>query len=118
MKTEEHKKDLVRFFGKDPTDTGSPEVQIALLTKRIKALRSLHFKFHRKDKHSFLGLKMLISKKERLLRYLGRLNVNRYDKMMEHLGPSNLHADSSILFQKAAIQKRGADLTGLKERRP
>jgi small subunit ribosomal protein S15 len=88
MKEEDSKKDLIRFFGRDPTDTGSPEVQIALLTKRIKALRSLHFKFHRKDKHSFLGLRMLISKKEKLLKYLGWLNANRYSKMIEHLGPS------------------------------
>ena len=66
-------------------DTGSPEVQVALLTKRIEYLTE-HFKVHAKDHHSRRGLLKLVGQRRRLLEYLRRTDVNRYRSLIERLG--------------------------------
>ena len=67
------------------TDTGSPEVQVALLTERINGL-SEHFKLHKKDHHSRRGLLKLVSQRRRLLNYLRRTKPERYRALIERLG--------------------------------
>ena len=67
------------------TDTGSPEVQIALLTERIKQLTE-HFKVHKKDHHSRRGLLMLVSQRRRLLDYLRKRNIASYRTLIQELG--------------------------------
>ena len=66
-------------------DTGSPEVQIALLTQRIKDLTE-HFKEHKHDHHSRRGLLLLVGKRRRLLQYLAKTDINRYRALIEKLG--------------------------------
>jgi small subunit ribosomal protein S15 len=66
-------------------DTGSPEVQVALLTERINGL-SEHFKVHQKDHHSRRGLLKLVSQRRRLLDYLRRTDPNRYQALIQRLG--------------------------------
>ena len=67
------------------TDTGSPEVQIALLTERINHLTE-HLKFHKKDHHSRRGLLMLVGRRRRLLNYVRDNDVERYRALIAHLG--------------------------------
>jgi small subunit ribosomal protein S15 len=71
-----------RAHGKD---TGSPEVQVAILTERIKNLTD-HFKIHKKDHHSRRGLLMLVGKRRRLLEYLKNKDISRYRQLTENLG--------------------------------
>ena len=78
------KKELIEKFKLHEKDTGSPEVQIAILTERIKNLTD-HFRAHKKDHHSRRGLLMLVGKRRRLLDYLKRKNVERYKKILEEL---------------------------------
>ena len=68
-----------------PNDTGSPEVQIAMLTQRIKDLTE-HFKEHVHDHHSRRGLLLLVGKRRRLLQYLAKTDINRYRSLIERLG--------------------------------
>lgn len=79
------KRDLIGDFKKHETDTGSPEVQIALLTERITNLTE-HFKTHKKDHHSRRGLLKLVGQRRRLLNYLKRRDVNRYRELISRLG--------------------------------
>ncbi len=81
----ERKKSLIEQFKLHDGDTGSPEVQIALLTERINGL-SDHFKLHTKDHHSRRGLLMLIGKRRSLLEYLKRKDPERYRALTEKLG--------------------------------
>ena len=67
------------------TDTGSPEVQIALLTQRIKDLTE-HFKTHKHDHHSRRGLLLLVGRRKRLLGYLADIDIERYRSLIERLG--------------------------------
>jgi len=67
------------------SDTGSPEVQIALLTQRIKALTG-HLQDHKKDHHSRVGLLKMVGKRRRLLNYLNKTNIERYRKIVKELG--------------------------------
>ncbi len=83
--TKEQKAELVEQFGRGDSDTGSPEVQIALLTARINDLRP-HFEKHNKDHASRRGLLMLVSKRARLLRYLQRHNRRSYLEVIRRLG--------------------------------
>jgi small subunit ribosomal protein S15 len=78
------KADLVGRFRTHESDTGSPEVQIALLTERITYLTE-HFKTHAKDHHSRRGLLRMVSKRRRLLDYLKRANLDRYRKLVSAL---------------------------------
>lgn len=78
-------KELVEQFRQHPTDTGSPEVQIALLSERIDYLTE-HFKAHTKDHHSRRGLLRLVGQRRRLLDYLKRSSTDRYKSVIERLG--------------------------------
>jgi small subunit ribosomal protein S15 len=81
----ERKKGLIERYRVHDGDTGSPEVQIALLTERINGLTD-HFKLHTKDHHSRRGLLMLIGKRRGLLEYLRRKDGERYRAIIEKLG--------------------------------
>ena len=83
--TIDKKKSLIEQFRVHEGDTGSPEVQIAILTERINGLTE-HFKQHRKDHHSRRGLLMLIGKRRGLLGYLQKKNSERYRAIIEKLG--------------------------------
>lgn len=76
---------VVESFGKHATDTGSPEVQVALLTERVNHLTE-HLKIHTKDHHSRRGLLMMVGKRRRLLRYLEDTDVERYRSLIATLG--------------------------------
>ena len=83
--TLEKKKELIEQFKTHPTDTGSPEVQVAILTERINNLTE-HFKAHKKDHHSRRGLLMLVSKRKQLLTYLAKNDIERYRALIGRLG--------------------------------
>ncbi len=84
MLTKEKKVEIIRNFGKSDKDTGTPEVQIALLTERIRYLTD-HFKDHPKDHHSRRGLLMLVGKRRRFLDYLKRNSIDSYRKIIQEL---------------------------------
>lgn len=77
--------EIIKSFGKDPKDTGSSEVQIALLTERITYLTE-HFKTHRKDNHSRRGLIHIINKRNKLLKYVYNQDHERYRSIVKKLG--------------------------------
>lgn len=81
----EQVKELIGTFQRHPRDTGSPEVQVALLTSRIESL-TLHLQTHKKDHHSRRGLLMLVGQRRRLLEYLKREDFDRYKALIERLG--------------------------------
>jgi len=83
--TRESKSTLIDRYRVHPTDTGSPEVQIALLSERITSLNG-HFQVHRKDHASRRGLLIMVGKRRRLLEYLKRRNPERYKRVIESLG--------------------------------
>jgi small subunit ribosomal protein S15 len=83
--TTESKKNLIEKFRLHESDTGSPEVQIGLLTHRISYLTE-HLKIHKKDHHSRRGLLMLVGRRRRLLNYVKFKDVNRYRGIIEVLG--------------------------------
>ena len=77
--------EIVADFGAHDSDTGSPEVQVALLTGRISHLTE-HLREHKHDHHSRRGLLMMVGKRRRLLKYLRRADVDRYRKLIAKLG--------------------------------
>jgi small subunit ribosomal protein S15 len=79
------KAQIVAEYGKKPGDTGSPEVQIAMLTKRIQDLTE-HLKAHKHDHHSRRGLLILVGQRRRLLQYLVKTDIARYRSIIEKLG--------------------------------
>lgn len=81
----EKKEEIIKKFGRDKSDTGSPEVQIALLTERIKELTE-HAKLHPKDHHSRRGLIKLVGKRRSLQKYLRRNDLESYTKIVTDLG--------------------------------
>ena len=81
----ERKAEVVQKYARKTGDTGSPEVQIALLSERITYLTD-HFKVHLKDHHSRRGLLMMVSQRRRLLDYLKHKNLDRYRSVIESLG--------------------------------
>jgi len=83
--TAEQKAQIVKDFEKSAGDTGSPEVQVALLTARIEDL-SQHFKSHTQDHHSRQGLLRMVNKRRKLLDYLKTNNVERYREVISRLG--------------------------------
>jgi small subunit ribosomal protein S15 len=83
--TSEKKRELVGKYGRSENDTGSAEVQVALMTERINELTE-HLRTHVKDHHSRRGLLMLVGKRRRLLRYLERSDVERYRTLVADLG--------------------------------
>ena len=80
-----NKEELIKEYATADGDTGSPEVQVALLTSRINHLTE-HLKSHAKDHHSRRGLLMLVGRRRRLLNYLQRSNVERYRSLIQRLG--------------------------------
>lgn len=83
--TAERKLELVKQFATKPGDTGSPEVQVAVLSERINGLTE-HFKSHVKDNHSRRGLLKMVSQRRRLLDYLKKTDKARYDTIISKLG--------------------------------
>ena len=83
--TAEQKKEILSQYGLHDTDTGSPEAQIALLTKRIADLTE-HLKVHKHDHHSRRGLLLLVGRRRRLLKYLAKKDIARYRAIRERLG--------------------------------
>ncbi|MGD2079686.1 MAG: 30S ribosomal protein S15 [Nitrospirota bacterium] len=81
----ERKQDIINEYKTHDGDTGSPEVQIALLSERIRDLTE-HFKVHKKDHHSRRGLLMLVGQRRKLLDYLKSNDKTRYEKIIERLG--------------------------------
>lgn len=81
----EQKKEIIATNRRDDKDTGSPEVQVALLTVRINELTE-HLRTHSKDFHSRRGLLMMVGKRRRLLQYLNKVNHDRYKSLIEKLG--------------------------------
>ena len=82
--TVENKKEIIGTIGKDDKDTGSSQVQIALLTERIRDLTE-HCKIHKKDNHSRYGLVKLVSKRKKHLKYLRKTNPDNYRKLLKKL---------------------------------
>ena len=83
--TTEKKAELIKEYQTDKTDTGSPEVQVAILTERINAL-SEHMQTHKKDLHSRRGLLAMVAKRRKLLDYTKRKSEDRYQKLIKSLG--------------------------------
>lgn len=79
------KKEIIAKFGRNPEDTGSPEVQVALLTARINHLTE-HLKEHKKDHHSRRGLLMMVGKRRGLMNYLKSQDIERYRALVAKLG--------------------------------
>ena len=82
--TKERKQELIAQYKREENDTGSPEVQIALLTERISELTE-HLKVHQKDNHSRRGLLKMIGKRRNLLNYLAEKDINRYREIVKKL---------------------------------
>jgi small subunit ribosomal protein S15 len=82
--TAEERKALIEKFSRSTGDTGSPEVQVALLTKHILDLTG-HLKIHKKDAHSRRGLLMMVGRRRRLLNYLSKTDITRYRKLISEL---------------------------------
>ena len=78
-------KPIIEDYGKTAQDTGSPEVQVALLTKRIEGLTE-HFKVHKKDFHSRTGLLKMVGRRRNILNYLKKKDIQRYRALIERLG--------------------------------
>ena len=85
MITKEKKAAIVAEFGKTPTDTGSTQVQVAILTARINELTE-HLKIHKKDHHSRRGLLMMVGQRRGLLEYLKKTDITEYRALIEKLG--------------------------------
>ena len=83
--TAEHKAEIVKDFGQAENDSGSPEVQVALLTANIEKLQS-HFKEHIHDHHSRVGLLRMVAQRRKLLNYLKSKSTDRYAVLINRLG--------------------------------
>ena len=79
------KLEIIKKFGRSEGDTGSAEVQVALLTERINSLQE-HFKVHKKDHHSRRGLLMMVGQRRGLLNYLAEQDIERYRTLIKELG--------------------------------
>lgn len=82
--TKERKQEIINTYKRDENDTGSPEVQIALLTERINELTE-HLKVHKKDNHSRRGLLKMVGKRRNLLNYLAKKDIERYREIAQKL---------------------------------
>lgn len=85
MISKEKKEEIIKQYGRTPEDTGSPEVQIALLTERITELTE-HLKINKKDHHSRRGLLKMVGQRRGLLEYLKKTNIEGYRELIERLG--------------------------------
>ena len=84
--TKERKQAIIAEYATHEGDTGSPEVQVALLTERINHLNNEHLNFHKKDHHSRRGLLMMVGKRRSLLAYLKNQDIERYRALVAKLG--------------------------------
>ena len=84
MMTKERKQEIINTYKREENDTGSPEVQIALLTERINELTE-HLKIHKKDNHSRRGLLKMVGKRRGLLDYLAKKDIERYRELIAKL---------------------------------
>ena len=84
MMKKDLKQEIIAKYKRDENDTGSPEVQIALLTERINELTE-HLKVHKKDNHSRRGLLKMVGKRRNLLNYLAKKDINRYREIVKKL---------------------------------
>ena len=84
--TKERKQQIIAEFATHEGDTGSPEVQVALLTERINHLNNEHLNMHKKDNHSRRGLLMMVGKRRGLLQYLKNEDIERYRALVAKLG--------------------------------
>ena len=84
--TKERKQQLIAEYATHEGDTGSPEVQIALLTERINHLNNEHLNYHKKDHHSRRGLLMMVGKRRGLMNYLKEQDIERYRALVAKLG--------------------------------
>ncbi len=84
--TAERKQQLIAEYATHEGDTGSPEVQVALLTERINHLNNEHLNYHKKDHHSRRGLLMMVGKRRALLNYLKGQDIERYRNLVARLG--------------------------------
>lgn len=80
-----NKQEIITKFGRNPQDTGSPEVQVALLTSRINMLTE-HLKIHKKDHHSRRGLFMMVGQRKGLLDYIRKNDIEKYRSLIAELG--------------------------------
>ena len=85
MTSKERKAELIKEYGRSENDTGSPEVQVALLTERIRDLTE-HLKINKKDHHSRRGLLKMVGQRRNMLEYLKKTDINRYRALIERLG--------------------------------
>ena len=85
MISKEMKSQIIEKYKRDEKDTGSPEVQIAILTERINELTE-HLKVHKKDNHSRRGLLKMVGRRRNLLNYLAKKDINRYREIVSKLG--------------------------------
>lgn len=85
MMSKEKKQEIIAAYGRTANDTGSPEVQVALLTERITELTE-HLKVNKKDHHSRRGLLKMVGQRRGLLAYLKKTDINRYRELIERLG--------------------------------
>ena len=85
MLTKENKSKIIGDYKVNESDTGSPEVQIAILTTRINELTE-HLKIHKKDAHSRRGLLLMVGQRRRLLKYLAKKDITRYRTLIKELG--------------------------------
>lgn len=81
----EQKQEIITKYGNSEKDSGKPEVQVAILTRRINELSAEHFSTHKKDNHSRRGLLKMVGKRRKLLRYLENKDVQRYRKIIKEL---------------------------------
>ena len=84
--TKERKQEIIREFATHEGDTGSPEVQVALLTEKINHLNNEHLNIHKKDHHSRRGLLMMVGQRRGLLNYLTKVDIERYRAIIAKLG--------------------------------
>ncbi len=78
------KKQVIADFARDKKDTGSPEVQIAILTSRIEALKE-HLELHKKDNHSRRWIMLMVAKRRKMLNYLKKTNIEKYEEILTKL---------------------------------
>ena len=95
--SEINKQEIIKQYQRAEGDSGSPEVQVALLTARINGLTE-HFKTHAKDFHSRRGLLMMVSRRRKLLDYLKRTNIESYRKLIDSLGLLKFLPERAAVF--------------------
>ena len=113
--SKERTAELVKEFGKGEGDSGSPEVQVAILTERIRNLTE-HLKVHKKDNHTRRGLMMLLGKRRGLLKYIKNRNIEEYRTLIKQLGIRDtiqrMKARLGGLLHRGGRKRKGASARG------